>query len=279
MYLTGATRPDIGFAVNMLARYVANPGKPHWRALVHLLRNLRGTMDEGVHYCGYKTQGFILQHERNHGFRRNADDLPNPRLLSESFNNNLMAYTDADWANDVATRRSVTGWVVFLNGGPVSWRVKRQQTVATSSSESELYSLGDCIKELLYLRALLKDLGLAQPQTKPGRGGVTSGASSIKNTGTVVYEDNQGCLQISQKETLHQRTKHVDIQWHFIMEKVEEGQISVQPVGTADQIADLLTKGVTRGILDKLRDKLMGKWFRTHTPPAGSTSTRTRRPR
>jgi hypothetical protein len=217
----------------------------------------------------------LLEHERRTGFRQSADDLPNPKLMSESFRNNLVAFADADWANDVETRRSVTGWVVFLNGGPVSWRVKRQQTVATSSSESELYSLGDCIKELLYLRALMKDMGITQPQIRPGRGGATSGSLSIKNSGTVVFEDNQGCIQISQKETLHQRTKHVDIQWHFIMETVETGQISVQPVGTADQVADLLTKGVPRVILGKLRDKLMGSWFRKHTPPAPTTATRT----
>jgi hypothetical protein len=277
MYLTGATRPDIGFAVNMLARYVANPGKPHWRALVHLLRYLRGTMDEGVHYCGYTVQGFILQDEKNRGLRQTADDLPNPRLMSESFKNNLVAFADADWGNDVDTRRSVTGWVVFLNGGPVSWRVKRQQTVATSSAESELYSLGDCIKELLYLRALMLELGMPQPQIKPGRGGATAGASSIKNTGTVVFEDNQGCLQISQKETLHQRTKHVDIQWHFVMDEVEAGHMSVQPVGTADQVADLLTKGVTGGILANLRDKLMGKWFRTYKIPEKAPPTRTKK--
>jgi hypothetical protein len=169
MYLTGATRPAIGFAINMLARYVANPGKNHWRALVHLLRYLKGTLDEGVHYCGYRTQGFILEHERRTGFRQSADDLPNPKLMSESFRNNLVAFADADWANDVETRRSVTGWVVFLNGGPVSWRVKRQQTVATSSSESELYSLGDCIKELLYLRALMKDMGILGPDEEAPR--------------------------------------------------------------------------------------------------------------
>jgi hypothetical protein len=232
-------------------------------------------MDEGVHYCGNKMQGFILEDERRRGLRQTADDLPNPKLLSESFRDNLIAYADADWGNDVATRRSVTGWVVFLNGGPVSWRVKRQQTVATSSAESELYSLGDCIKELLYLRALMLELGMPQPQTKPGRGGATAGASSIKNSGTVVYEDNQGCIQISQKETLHQRTKHVDIQWHFIMDEVEAGHISVQPVGTADQVADLLTKGVTGGILTNLRDKLMGKWFTTYKIPTKPSSTRT----
>jgi hypothetical protein len=276
MYLTGATRPDIGYAVNVLARHVANPGKPHWRALVHLLRYLRGTMDLGVHYCGLKTQGFILERERRQGLRRSQDDLPNPDLLSESFRNNLIAYADADWGSDLETRRSVSGWVVFLNGGPVAWRVKRQQTVATSSAESELYSLGDCIKELLCLRAMMLDLGMPQPQVRPGRGGATAGAASIKNTGTVVFEDNQGCIQISQKEILHQRTKHVDIQWHFIMETVEAGQISVQPVNTTAQVADLLTKGVTRGILDKLRDKLMGSWIKDQTPPVKSTTTGTR---
>ena len=262
MYLTGATRPDISFAVNLLSRYVANPGKAHWRALIHLLRYLRGTMDLGVDFCGNSAQGTILEDERVKQWRHSENDLPNPRLVSESFNNNLIAYCDADWATDPDKRRSCTGWVIFMNGGPITWRTRRQSIVATSTAESELYSLGDCMRELQWLRSLLKEMGFPQPQTKPGRGGAIANASEIKNSGTVIFEDNQACLQISQNEVFHQRTKHIDIQWCFIMQAVERGEFSVQPTGTDDQIADLLTKGVTRGVQERLRSKLLGSWYR-----------------
>ena len=276
MYLAGATRPDVCFAVNLLSRYVANPGKAHWRALIHLLRYLRGTMDLGVDFCGHSSQGIILEDERVKQWRHSSDDLPNPRLVSESFHNNLVAYCDADWATDPDKRRSCTGWVIFLNGGPIAWRTRRQSIVATSTAESELYSLGDCMRELQWLRSLLQELGFPQPQTTPGRGGAVATASELKNSGTVIFEDNQACLQISQNEVFHQRTKHIDIQWCFVMQAVERGEFSVQPTGTDDQIADLLTKGVTRGVQDALRSKLMGSWHhealrrarRTTVPPS-----------
>ena len=260
MYLTGATRPDIGFAVNQLARYVANPGRRHWSFLEHLLRYLAGTKEMGVHYCGNKVQGWVLEDEKKRGFWT-ADCAPQPQLNSESFNNNVVSFADADWATDEDTRRSTSGWVTLMNGGPLSWRVKRQATVATSSAESELYSLADCFKEVRWLQKLLKELGFPQPQRKPGRGGETAEPGSVKNRGSVIFEDNTGCIQISQNDVFHQRTKHIDTQWQFVMQYVAEGYVCVKHVSTVDQVADVLTKSVPGTILERLRPRLMGSCF------------------
>jgi hypothetical protein len=265
MYLTGATRPDIGYAVNQLARFVADPGKRHWEFLEHMLRYLAGTRNLGIHYCGNQTQGVILEDEKNRGYW-GEDARPQPQLLSESFKNNMMVYTDADWGSDLDTRRSTTGWVVMLNGGPISWRVKRQATVATSTAEAELYALGDSIKEVQSLQMLLKELGFSQPQRAPGRGGDTAEPASVKNRGTVIFEDNVGCIHISQNDCFHNRTKHVDIQWHFIQEAVERGEVCITHVPTDLQVADVLTKAVAGPTLTRLRGKLLGSWVYPHSP-------------
>ena len=260
MYLTGATRPDIGHAVNLLARYVANPGYRHCEWLEHLLRYLVGTSDLYIQYTGNCSQGKILEDERRRGLRHSPDDKPNPKLMSESFRNTVVSYADSDFATDVDTRRSTSGWVVFMNGGPISWRVKRQATVALSTTEAELYSLSDCMKQVKHLQMLLGAIGFPQPPKPPGRGGITTGRNSVKNTGSVIFEDNMGCFQITQNRVFHQRTKHIDVMWYFALEYVHAGIVCITLVSTVDQVADLMTKGVGGVVLRKLRSRLMGTW-------------------
>ena len=175
-----------------------------------------------------------------------------------------MSYADADWATDPDSRRSTSGWVTMMNGGPLSWRVKRQAVVSTSSAEAALYSLGDCIKEVRWLQKLLDELGFPQPHCSPGRGGATAEPGSKKNRGSVIFEDNTGCIQISQNDVFHNRTKHVAIQWHFILQYVEDGHVCVTHVGTRDQVADVMTKAVPGTILEHIRPRLMGTWFRQY---------------
>jgi hypothetical protein len=267
MYLTGATRPDIGYAVNQLARFVANPGKRHWDFIIHLLRYLAGTRGLGVFYCGNKLQGLILEDEKRNG-NWQPNCRPQPQLNSESFNNNVVSFCDADWASDVDTRRSTTGWVTLMNGGPLSWRVKRQKAVATSTAESELYSMGDCFKEVRWLQKILLELGFPQPRRRPGRGGDIAEPGSVTNTGSVVFEDNVACIQISKNDVFHQRTKHVDVQWQFVLQYVEKGYVCVTHVPTADQVADLLTKSVAAPLLGRLRPRILGTWYRDTFPEA-----------
>jgi transposase InsO family protein len=270
MYLTGATRPDIGFAVNLLARYVSNPGKEHWDRLTYLLRYLAGCPDLGIHYYGRAFQDVILEKERKAGFYKDVNTPPQGGKLSESFKNNLISYVDSDWGADEDRRRSTTGWVNFLNGGPVSWRVRRQKVVAASSTEAELYALGDCIKQVVSLSQLLGELGFKQPARVPGTGVRTADARTKQNTGSVIFEDNSGCIAISQQHVFSQRTKHVSIQYAFILDYVEMGAVCITKIHTSLQIADVLTKASNIAIFTGMRSHLMGTWGLTQALQDGS---------
>ena len=114
MYLMVATRPDLAYCVNQVAKYMTNPGKAHWQAVKHIFRYVKGTMNLGI----------------NHG----GTDINNKDVLS--------MYVDADWANSVDDRKSVTGFVSILNNGPVSWRSTIQRSTAKSSTEAVLRSVG-----------------------------------------------------------------------------------------------------------------------------------------
>jgi hypothetical protein len=262
IYLAGATRPDISLAVNHLSRFVQNPGREHWNALEWLLRYLHGSPDLGVTYIGNSVQGVILEQEQRMGLRHTDDDLPNYRLLSESFGNNQVAYCDADWGSDVDGRRSTSGWLIFFNGGLIAWRVCRQHVCAGSSCEAELYSLADVIKEVRYLQQLLGELGYSQPRRLPGRGGATAGGSSRKNRGTIIFEDNAGTIAVSQNPCYHQRVKHVDLKYYFVLDYVEQGYVCVTFVPSPNNFADVMTKAVPNPIFQRTLPFLTGEWHR-----------------
>jgi len=264
MYLVGGTRPDCAVAVNHLSRFSSNPGKPHWDAMVWLLRYLHGTRALGISYIGNHRQGVILEEERRNGAHVNADDAPSPRMLSESFRCNLVAYTDSDWGSCVDTRRSTTGYVIFMNGGPISWCCKRQPVTSTSSAEAEFYSLSACVQQLRWSQQLSGELGFVQPMKRPGRNGYVAGSPMYhKNLGNLVWEDNAGAIAITQNDVFHQRTKHIDIKYHFVLDYVEQGFVSVRYANTKDNIADVMTKCLPGPAFVRFRNKLMGAWHAT----------------
>jgi hypothetical protein len=149
-------------------------------------------------------------------------------------------YCDADWGGDLDTRRSTTAYVFMLTGGSVSWASKLQPTVALSSAEAEYMAVCAAVQEAIYLRRLLEDLGYRQQDP------------------TVIYEDNQGCIALSENPILHKRTKHIDIRYHFTREKVETGEVKLVYVPTEDQLADLLTKPLKRERVATLRQRVLG---------------------
>ena len=118
----------------------------------------------------------------------------------------VCAYSDADWANDKSDRKSITGWVAKVNGDAISWASKKQRTVAQSTCEAELYAEAAAIQEVLWLRGLLTELGLHM------------------RTGSVVYGDNQSAIAVSKNGIKGERTKHVDVKYHFITETIENGK-------------------------------------------------------
>jgi hypothetical protein len=126
-----------------------------------------------------------------------------------------------------------------LCGGPVSWGSRKQNTVATSTTEAEYMSASQAAKEAMWLRYLLKELGY--PQEGP----------------TVIWEDNKGCIDLSRNPVFHKRSKHIDVQHHYVRERVECQEIKLAKITGEENIADLFTKALPRDRFHQLRGSLM----------------------
>ncbi|KAF3662585.1 Methionine aminopeptidase 1B, chloroplastic [Capsicum annuum] len=138
----------------------------------------------------------------------------------------VKAYCDANWAACPNTRRSVTGYAIKLGESLVSWKSKKQQTINRSSAESGYRSMAAVVAELIWLTGLLQDLGIEVERP------------------ITVYCDSKAAIQIAENPIYHERTKHIEIDCHFIREKVKTGMIKPTYVRTGMQLADILTKGL-----------------------------------
>jgi hypothetical protein len=148
-----------------------------------------------------------------------------------SKHNNILevsGFTDADWAGNITDRRSTSGYFTFVGGNLVTWKSKKQKVVARSSAEAEYRGMAHGVCELLWLRNLLHDLGF-----------------KLKSV-MQLYCDNKAAIDISQNPVQHDRTKHVEVDRHFIKEKLDAKLISFPFVPTEEQLADILTKGVSK---------------------------------
>jgi hypothetical protein len=149
----------------------------------------------------------------------------------------LTGYSDADWADDINTRRSTTGYVVMLNNGPVAWKSHRQPTVALSTMEAEYMALTDATKELKWMRTFLSKLGHSNGTAK---------SNSTPDTPTDLFSDNQSAIQLARNGTSHARAKHIDIRHHFVREAIQDKIIWVQYIPTEEMTADSLMKALSR---------------------------------
>jgi hypothetical protein len=211
LYAAIVTRPDIQFMVQQVARHLQSSGEEHWAAVKRGLRYLKGTRQLAIRY---------------------SSDAEDPLRLK--------AYCDSDWGGDRDSRRSTTGYLTMVAGGPVSWTSKLQATVALSSAEAEYMAASAATQEVLYLRQLLIDL--KHPQMEA----------------TTLLVDNQGAIALAKNPVLHQRTKHIDIRYHFIREKLKRGDVLLAYVPTGEQLADILTKALDKNRIEYLRAKVMG---------------------
>ena len=189
-----------------------NPGEEHYKAALHVLRYLRGTSTLGMVYkCLPLPPG------------------AKPRPIIE-------AYADANWA-EADDRISTSGNIIRLidsrfagqhvEGNFISYVSKRQECVTLSSTEAEYVSAGRCTQTVAWLRRLLDQLGFVQ--RKP----------------TVLYEDNTGCIVLAGDEVISQRSKHIDIKYHYIRQEVRNGNICMEYLQTTDMNADGLTKNLS----------------------------------
>ena len=144
----------------------------------------------------------------------------------------------ADWVGDLTDRKSTTGYCFLLDSSLISWRSKKQTHVARSNTEAKYRALADTTSELLWLRWLLEDLGVS-----------TSSATSL-------YCDNQSTIHIAHNDVFHERTKHIEIDCHFIRYHLIHGALKLISVSSKDQLADIFTKSHPKGRLHTLVDNL-----------------------
>lgn len=142
---------------------------------------------------------------------------------SENQHYEMIGYCDSDFAGDTETRKSTTGYVIYFCGGPISWCSRKQPVVALSSTEAEYIAAADCVKELLFLKTLLEEL--------------VGETVKIK-----LMMDNQSAMTLIKNGQFNRRSKHIDVRFHFINEKVKEGLIKIEYLATEEMIADILTK-------------------------------------
>lgn len=211
MFAMTTCRPDIAHAVNMLARKMSAPRACDMEAAYRVLRYLNGTQRLGLLF----------------------------RYATSSGEDSLCAYADADWANDKVERRSTTGYVVLLNGTPVSWCSGLQSVVALSTCEAEYVALSECCRELAYLRQVMTFL------REPIAGAIT------------VYEDNQGTIDLANNPCHHKRSKHMDVKFHYVRSAILEKQVLVTKVHTDLNRADIMTKAASYAMFSRHVDALM----------------------
>ncbi|XP_019172086.1 PREDICTED: uncharacterized protein LOC109167519 [Ipomoea nil] len=158
--------------------------------------------------------------------------------LSPSSSTTIHAYSDFDWAGCPIDRKSTSGYAVYLGSNLVSWLSRKQRTVARSSTIAEYKALADVSAEVTWVVSLLRELGLhsGQPST--------------------LWCDNLGATYLCANPVFHARTKHVEIDYHFVRDKVASGDIVVNFVSTKDQLADIFTKPLPGSRFAILRDKL-----------------------
>lgn len=185
----------MSFVVQQVSQFMQTPRHLHLVAVRRIIRYLLGSPSRGLYFPA----GFSLR---------------------------LMAYSDADWAGCPDTRRSVTGWSIFLGNSLISWKSKKQPRVSKSSTESEYRAMSATCSEITWLRGLLDELGF--PQTDP----------------TPLHGDNTSAIQIATNPVYHERTKHIEVDCHSIHEALDSRVISLPHVSTTLQIADIFTKAL-----------------------------------
>nr|GEZ16086.1 ribonuclease H-like domain-containing protein [Tanacetum cinerariifolium] len=150
----------------------------------------------------------------------------------------LVGYTDADWAGCPSTRRSTSRYCVFLGDNLLSWSSKRQHTISRSSAEAEYHGVANVVVETAWLHNLLREL------------------HSPVSTATLVYCDNVSDVYLSANPIQHQRTKHIEIDIHFVRDMVQSGHIRVLHVPSRYQYADIFIKGLPTALFEDFRSSL-----------------------
>ncbi|GIL78814.1 hypothetical protein Vretifemale_8246 [Volvox reticuliferus] len=193
-YLAVSTRPDLAYALSVLSRCMAKPTKSAMGMAKGVLRYLAGTKKIGLRF-----QKMPEEH--------------------------MDGFSDSDWAGDLDTRRSTTGYVFRVNGTAVSWSSQLQRTVAASSVEAEYQALSSAVREALWMKKLCADLGMM-------------------NGAVMIMVDSQGAMDLGNNPITLPRSKHIDVQHHMVRERIASGEVVLKYCTTERMVADTLTKAL-----------------------------------
>ncbi|KAH9670910.1 hypothetical protein KPL70_017154 [Citrus sinensis] len=205
-YLT-CTRPDNLYAVGLMSRYMENPKTTHFKATKRILRYIKGTTNFSLLY---------------------------------SFSNDYkpVGYSDSDWGGDIDDWKSTTGFVLFMGDTAFTWISKKQPIVTLSTCEAEYVAATSSVCHAIWLRNLLKELGL--PQEEP----------------TEICVDNKSAIALSKNPVFHDRSKHINTRYHFIRECIARKKVQIKYVKSQDQAVDIFTKPLKQKDFVKYRSLL-----------------------
>lgn len=213
-HLVNCTRPEISFPVSYCSRFQSSFGPTEVTAAKRILKYLKGTQDLGL--CYSKPKDF-----------KNLE---------------LVAYVDASHAPQ--GEKSTTGYVIFLNGNPVSWKSQKQSITSKSAGESEYVAMSAVVSEIIFLLNLASEFGLNIP------------------TPVTILEDNTTAIKIFSQPTKKSKVRHVNLHHHFVRDYVNLGVIQVTHISSEAQVADLLTKNLNghkfQGFVKSLNLKALG---------------------
>ena len=193
-YIADSARPDIAFAATTLSRALKKPTKRHWNLLQRLTQYLHSTKEEGI-----------------------LMPAVNQRQVT------ISAYSDADFATDQTSRKSITGMISMVNGAPVQWLARQQPVVAKSTCEAEYIAASETTALTLWLHSLLTEVRL--PTRKP-----------------TLHVDNTAAVQMAKSMGATKRRKCIDVRYHYLHDTVQRGRMSIMRIPSHEQYADILTK-------------------------------------
>lgn len=205
LYLTVNSRPDIAVAVSILSRKVSKPTSRDLTELRRVLKYLKYTRDLKLKLGG------------SDGMR-------------------MEGYADSDWAGDLQSRKSTSGYIFKFGSGIISWGCKKQQNVTLSSTEAEYVALSEGCQELEYLLKIFQDFKISIDDVE-------------------MYEDNQSCLKLLDDKINH-RTRHIDVKYHYVKELKQKGKVHFTYCQTNEMLADMMTKPLTNVKLDFFRNQI-----------------------